>query len=371
MGVYYDWSKIESYDCPVKCVIARRGIGKTFGKIKSFLEQFITGGHRFIYIVETGDMVKELARNRGEKFWSAILDYYSKQDSSRKRYFYSKITELNISDDDESQDEIFDQRKTLCHLIGGTIKINGETAGYIVDLNSFGEIKRNNFTGVRNILFDEFISEKIDKTTLDNPRKISSIIQSICRTRKDVRIYLAGNTVRATDSVLARLGFKLTKYGFYFKHDKYGLFMVLHYVDSRDYPEFVEKHNESVAGRFANMLGENHEEENTFVSDIPDNRLLSEMNFKKKGFSINIVKEDTIVTIRQLENGGFGCVPFSNNRVSNLYCMTEKEQGFKFGYHIICSKSLKTTILEMLHSNIIYYYSEIEYAKLKFIIKGD
>ena len=51
--------------------------------------------------------------------------------------------------------------------------------------------------------------------------------------------------------------------------------------------------------------------------------------------------------------------------------MTEKEQGFKLGYHIICNKVLKQTIMNMLKANILYYYSEIEYAKLKIIIKGD
>ena len=41
------------------------------------------------------------------------------------------------------------------------------------------------------------------------------------------------------------------------------------------------------------------------------------------------------------------------------------------GYHIICNKALKPTILNMLKADIIYYYSEVEYAQLKFIVKGD
>lgn len=45
--------------------------------------------------------------------------------------------------------------------------------------------------------------------------------------------------------------------------------------------------------------------------------------------------------------------------------MTEKEQGFKFGYHIICNKALRQTLMDMLKSDCIYYYSEIEYNQLK------
>ena len=45
-----------------------------------------------IHIVETGEMVKELTKNNGEKFWSALIDYYSSQDTARKRYYYSKLS---------------------------------------------------------------------------------------------------------------------------------------------------------------------------------------------------------------------------------------------------------------------------------------
>ena len=76
--------------------------------------------------------------------------------------------------------------------------------------------KRNNFANVGLIIVDEFISEKLDKTTLDNPRRISSIIQSVLRLEK-VRIYLLGNSVRLDDPILARMGFKLEKYGIYKK----------------------------------------------------------------------------------------------------------------------------------------------------------
>lgn len=372
MSMYYDFTKIDGYKCPVKIVISRRGLGKTFGKVKMLFERFITKGYRFIYVVETDEMVKELTRNCGEKFWSALIEYYEKQDTSRKRYFYKTITELKLIDDDEVIDEkerLF-KRSVKARIVGGTIIINGDTAGYIVSLSSFGELKRNNFAKVKYVLVDEFISEKLDKTSLDNPRKVSSIIQSIARL-KDITLYLLGNAIRKDDPILSRMGFKLDRYGIYKKYDDYGLVAVLDFVNPADYPDFANAHDKSVAGRFAKMIGETNEEENQFIENLPKSRRLTDYKYKKSGWSCNIVKDGTILTLKELIDGNIACVPFARRYTQNLYCMTEKEQGYFMGYHIICNKALKPTILNMLKADIIYYYSEVEYAQLKFIVKGD
>ena len=62
MSLYYDWSKIDGYRCPCKIVVSRRGLGKTFGKVKKAAEDFVTKSYRFIYVVETDEMIKELTK---------------------------------------------------------------------------------------------------------------------------------------------------------------------------------------------------------------------------------------------------------------------------------------------------------------------
>ena len=211
----------------------------------------------------------------------------------------------------------------------------------------------------------------MDKTTLDYPRRISSIIQSIARL-DNINIYMLGNSIRLDDPILSRMGFKIRKYGIYKKYDENGLLAVLHFVDPSDYPEFAEKHNKSVAGRFAKMLGETNEEENKFIENLPqDRRLIMPVKYRKGGFSVNIVRGDILVTIKELQTGGFACVPFSYNNAKTLFCMTEKEQGYKLGYHIICNKSLRQTLMNMIRADVLHYYSEVEYVQLKEIIKGE
>lgn len=372
MGIFIDFRKLDGYQCPCKIVVGRRGLGKTFGKKRKAIERFVTKGERFVYIVETGEMVKELTQNNGEKFFADIIEEYAKYDTSRKRYFYKKLSELKLVDDDtveNKEDSIF-KRTHNAKVSGGTIKINGDTAGYIVDINSFGEVKRNAFIKVTFIFVDEFISEKMDKTTLDYPRRISSLVQSIARLR-NVNIFMAGNAIRFDDPVLSRMGFKIDRYGYYKKYIDGELFAVLWFIDPNDYPEFAEAHNKSVAGRFAKLMGETNEEENKFISDLPKERRLNNFRYRKNGLSINVVKEDTIITLKEMQDGNIACVPFANIGAKTLYCLTEKEQGYKLGYHIMCNKALKQIIMNMLRADIIYYYSEVEYSKLKFIIKGD
>lgn len=372
MSMYLDFRKLDGFQCPCKMAVGRRGLGKTFGKKRKCIERFITKGKRFVYIVETGEMVKELTQNNGDKFFSDILEFYEGYDTSRKRYFYDKVSELKLENDDGSAEngETIFKRTHKAIVSGGTIKINGETAGYIVDINSYGEVKRNAFVKVETIFIDEFISEKTDKTTLDYPRRISSLVQSIARLR-NVKIYMFGNAIRFDDPVLSRIGFRIDRYGFYKRYIDGKLFAVLWFINPADYPEFEEAYNNSVAGKFAKMMGETNEEENKFISDLPANRRLSRFNYRKNGMSINVVKDNTIITLKELQDGKIACVPFSNRGATMLYCLTEKEQGFKLGYRIVCNKALKQSIMNMLKADIIYYYSEVEYSKLKLIIKGD
>lgn len=363
---YYDYSKIDSYPCPVKIIISRRGLGKTFGKKFYCIKRFLTKKERFIYVVETGEMVKTLTQNNGEKFFADIINYLSQCNTSRKRYFYNKITELVVDEDDS----MYNQRVANAKVVGGTLKINGETAGYIVDMNAFGEIKRNSFVDVATVIVDEFISEKLDKTTLDNPKKVSSIIQSIIRLN-NVNIYLLGNSVRLDDSILSRMGFKLERYGFYKKYDSHGLLAVLHFVSPSSYTGFALAHSHSVAGRFAALLGETNEEENTFIKDIPDERKLTSLQYKRGGFSVNVVKKGIVVSLREMLDGTVGCVPFSNNRCKMLYCLNEREQGYTMGFHVVWDSNLKKSILNMLRADCIRYYSEVEYNQLKIILQGE
>lgn len=319
-SVYYDWSIVEGYDAPVNVVLAKRGIGKTFGRVLNRgIRRFEKFKSRFIYVVETEDMVQELSQNKGEKFFSKIIEYLQNNASSRNK----KLLNFMCG---EMKAEVT-EGDVLNKIKGGTIVLNGETAGYMISMNGFAKLKRNNFVGVGDIIIDEFIPEEIDIRALKNTRKVSSIIQSIGRTQKNLKIWLLGNTIRLNDNLLIKLGLTDLKKGEIRRiYDKYGLLLVCHYVDESDYIQFNEMADSSVAGRFANLTGENQLEQNVFKDDLLEYERLPEklksshcifcLHGESGSVRVNITKDHSEYYI--LEDYG--------KNYSNRYCLDAKYQ---------------------------------------------
>lgn len=266
MSMYYDWRKIDGYNAPVTVVLAKRGIGKTFKRVFIAVKDFCLKGDRFVYVVETEDMVAELSQNHGEKFFASILEYMRENQTHLNSNILARMGENSeVTEGD-----------TLNKIKGGTIIIGGETAGYIVSINGFAKLKRNNFVQVRYLIIDEFIPEEINIRHLKFAYKVVSLVQSIARL-KNIKIYMLGNTIRLDDIILSRMGLSDMKPGEIRKiKDKYGLLVVCHRVDNKEYEEFTEKSDESVAGRFAKLLKEDNLERNEFKQDIPANLLIGD-----------------------------------------------------------------------------------------------
>lgn len=265
--MFYNWRKICGYNAPVTVVISRRGLGKTFERVKDALQDFVENKGRLVYIVETLEDVKTLSQNKGERFFSAIKEYYENSKSNRSKRFYQKLFEDEQSEIEEGETDLTDTKGNK--ISGGTIKIGKDTAGYLIALNAYGNLKRNNFVNIKNIIIDEFIPEEIDIRHLQIARKVASVIQTVAR-RQNVKIYMLGNAIRMNDILLVRLGLDNMKLGEIRKiSDEHGLLIVGHYVNPDEYPEFEAEADKSIAGRLAKALGEDNLDKNEFKGEIP------------------------------------------------------------------------------------------------------
>ena len=158
--MFYNWRKIEGYNIPIIVVVGPRGLGKTFPKVKGVLCDFVDNESRFVYVVETIEDVKTLSANRGERFFSAIKEYLENETSKRSQHYYSALFGQNSAEIEEGETDLVDTDNNF--IQGGTIKISGKTAGYLIAINSYGNLKRNNFVNIKTIIIDEFIPEEID-----------------------------------------------------------------------------------------------------------------------------------------------------------------------------------------------------------------
>lgn len=270
---YYNWTKADSYNCPIRGAIGKRGIGKTFGPFKASILDACKYGYGFIYVVENKEQIKTLAQDRGAKFFEAIKQYALDNPNTHKGILYKKLIEGETEVEGEDLDNVFN---TSTEIKGGTIRLNKKNIGYIMAWDDFANIKRNNFPlSIKRILIDEFMPEVIDKNSIQIARKITSLIQSIARTREDIIIYLMSNALRRTDSLLDKLKVSNIKLGeAKIVYDDYGPLLYIEYINPDLYNELNKIQDKSVASRFARLVNEDNLDRNIFRDELKDNEII-------------------------------------------------------------------------------------------------
>lgn len=271
-NIYLLWSSILGHKAKIYIILAQRGIGKTFGIKRKVIQDFIEsrGQKRFIYVCNTITQCKILAQNRGEKFFSKLIEYYRLNTSKRHERYLNVLTNANTSLEESADGRAVGQ------MIGSTIKIGGLTAGYLVALSDFSNIKRNDFVNVSSVIVDEFVSEKFDITTLKLPYQLVSVIQSIVRT-EDVTIYMLGNSVRRSDPILSAFKLNDIKKGEKRRiYDETGLLIYAESIDPAKYASYNDTYEKSVAGRLGKYLGKDNLEKNDFADDLDASIMLPE-----------------------------------------------------------------------------------------------
>ena len=162
--MYYDYSKILSYNAFINFLIGERGVGKTYGASKFVIKQFINKGEEFVY----------------------IRRYKSELSKAVPEFFKSII----------ANDE-FPNHKLATK--GNKFIIDDTVAGYSFSLSTAQSLKSTNFPKVKNIIFDEFIIEEGQNHYIKNEvENFLGMLESIART-KDVRVFMLANAVTITN----------------------------------------------------------------------------------------------------------------------------------------------------------------------------
>lgn len=163
--MYYDLSKILSYNAFLNFLIGERGVGKTYSTSKFVTKKFITSGDEFVY----------------------IRRYKSDLKKSIPKFFNSLINNNE-----------FEGHKL--RTSGELFYIDEKVAGYGMTLTMAQSLKSSNFPKVKYIIFDEFIIENDGhKHYLQNEVEVFlGLVETIARMR-DIKIFLLGNAVTVTN----------------------------------------------------------------------------------------------------------------------------------------------------------------------------
>ena len=158
--MYYDLTKILSYNAFLNFLIGERGVGKTYSTSKFVTKQFIKKNEQFAYIRRYKTELKKAV----PKFFDAL----------------NKNSEF--------------PDRNLCNK-GEIFFIDDKVAGYSMTLSTAQDLKSSNFSNVKYIIFDEFIIEEGQKHYLANEvENFLGLVESIARMR-DVKIFMLGNAV--------------------------------------------------------------------------------------------------------------------------------------------------------------------------------
>lgn len=188
---YYSLNKILSHKADYNLIIGERSNGKTYGVLKYCIAQYIKYGHKFVYIRrwkedivgKRGDVIfnsivknGEIEKMTGGNFTTCILQ-------SGKFYLanYNEKIKKAIPDNDN-----------FCHL---------------VSLSDMEHDKSLSFHGVVNIVFDEFLTRRY--YLKDEFMLFMNVLSTIIRDRKDVKIFMLGNTVNKHSPYFSELGINI------------------------------------------------------------------------------------------------------------------------------------------------------------------
>lgn len=192
--MFYDYSKIQSYNALLNFIIGSRGVGKSYGAKKMVVKDFINNGNQFIYL-----------RRYKTELDTAVPTFFD--DLKANNEFGETALQVKKS-------------KKMAEFL-----VNGETAGYAIALSTSNILKSSSFPKVKTIIFDEFIIDKgVYHYLKDEPVKFLDAVETIGRLR-DIKVYLLGNAVSIINPYFSYWNLS-TPYGSEFKRFKDGLIVV-------------------------------------------------------------------------------------------------------------------------------------------------
>lgn len=196
--MFYDYSKVLSYNSMFNFILGERGVGKTYGSIKYVTNRFIKHGEEFVYLRRYKSELKESV----PKFFSAI--------NRNKEFPKNKLTSTN--------------NKFYC---------DGKVMGYALPLSTANILKSTTFDNVQTIIFDEFIIDKGTYHYLQNEvTQFLDIVETIGRLR-DIKVIFLGNAISITNPYFAYFDLSLP-YNSDIKTFKDGLILV-NYIKNEEY----------------------------------------------------------------------------------------------------------------------------------------
>ena len=328
--MYYDLSKILSYNALLNFLIGERGVGKTYSSSKFVTKQFINKKEEFCY----------------------IRRYKTELSTSVKKFFEPLVQNNEFP-------------KHNFEVKGNKFYIDDQVAGYSMTLTTAQNLKSTNFSNVKTIIFDEFIIEDGQHHYLNNEVvNFLGLIETIARMR-DVRILMLSNSVSTVNPYFLFFDINLP-YNTDIKTYKDGLILV-QYMKNEEYRKAKQE------SKFGKLVAGTEYEDYAILNKFQnDDKTFIERKTGSSKFSFSFIYKDykfgvwfdfsvgkIFVSNDFKENGvNFACTLNDHtpntmllNEAKNLYCFKTFIKNYKLGnvyFENVKIKSLCNELIKLL-----------------------
>lgn len=174
---YYSLNKINKKNATYNVIFGERSNGKTYATLKQALENYFSDGSQFAYIRRWSVDVQPKRMNN---LFNAIIEdgYLEKLSGGKFTAIFYRTGRFYLCTYNDKGKPIYNEEDII---------------GYAFSLSENEHNKANSYPRVTNIIFDEFLTNKIylpDEFIL-----FMNTVSTIVRQRTNVKIYMLGNTV--------------------------------------------------------------------------------------------------------------------------------------------------------------------------------
>lgn len=329
---YYDRLRqvILPRDADVNMIIGARGLGKTYGVRKYFIEDYIRNGYCFVEVARYREECDDVARN--------YFDRIVNDDIFHDWLFRTTTKTAEIAR--KPQDEKSKPEWKIC--------------GYFIPLSLQQQKKKSTYVNVRNICMDEIIIDNNDihHHYLRNEfNQLANLVDTVTRERGDTdnqglrkpRLFLLGNACDARNPYFQRYDVPLEpEYGLYWLDGKTCLF---DYVEDSEYAK--SKTTNTVAGR---MLKDDAgvSADNRFMSHSDDFIMRPHVSHSRFTYLFRWLKHDYAVYLDMECGYVFISTRFDHSRNVQRFALTRDDNKLNY---------LTANIAKEFIRNLIDYHS--------------
>lgn len=204
---YYNLKKILSCNADYNLIIGERSNGKTYGVLKHCIEEYTKNKNKFVYIRRWKE---DIIGKRGDVIFTALIQNNEISKLTNGEYTNAILQggKFYFANYDDKLKKFIISSDYFCHL---------------VSLSDMEHDKSLSFSGVTNIVFDEFLTRRY--YLKDEFMIFMNVLSTIIRDRKDVKIFMLGNTVNKYCPYFTELGLNIDNL-------KQGNIDIYHYGDS-------------------------------------------------------------------------------------------------------------------------------------------